>query len=134
MASERRLKAAALLCALGVAVLGYGAGMVHDSPRLEQALINLLKNAFEATNNIERAVGRVSARLVKGGRLRIEVSDDGPGVPPELVRHIFTPFFTTKKQGSGIGLAMVRQLVHGNGGTVRYARQVTQGARFVISF
>ncbi len=108
--------------------------LVADPGQLEQALINLLKNAFEATVDIDRAVGRVSARLVKGGRLRIEVSDDGPGVPPELVRHIFTPFFTTKKQGSGIGLAMVRQLVHGNGGTVRYARQVAQGARFVISF
>ncbi|WP_288379709.1 ATP-binding protein, partial [uncultured Massilia sp.] len=65
-----------------------------------------------------------------------EVSDDGPGVPPELVAHIFTPFFTTKKQGGGIGLAMVRHLVHGNGGTVRYARPLGQGqgARFVISF
>ena len=108
--------------------------LVADPGQLEQALINLLKNAFEATGGIDRAAARVSARLVKGGRLRIEASDDGPGVPPELVRHIFTPFFTTKKQGSGIGLAMVRQLVHGNGGTVRYARPVGQGARFVISF
>jgi len=108
--------------------------LVADPGQLEQALINLIKNAFEATAGLDRAGARVSARLVKGGRLRIEVSDDGPGVPPELVRHIFTPFFTTKKQGSGIGLAMVRQLVHGNGGTVRYAKPVGQGARFVISF
>jgi signal transduction histidine kinase len=71
---------------------------------------------------------------VRGARLRIEVSDDGPGVPPELVNHIFTPFFTTKKQGGGIGLAMVRHLVHENGGTVRYARPAGVGARFVISF
>jgi C4-dicarboxylate-specific signal transduction histidine kinase len=62
------------------------------------------------------------------------VADDGPGVPQELVKHIFTPFFTTKKQGGGIGLAMVRHLVHENGGTVRYARTVGAGARFVISF
>ena len=106
--------------------------LVADPGQVEQALINLLKNAFEAGG----ADARVTARLVRGGRLRIEVSDDGPGVPPELVAHIFTPFFTTKKQGGGIGLAMVRHLVHGNGGTVRYARPLGQGqgARFVISF
>ncbi len=108
--------------------------LVADPGQLEQALINLLKNAFEASAGVDRAGARVSARLVRGGRLRIEVADDGPGVPPELVKHIFTPFFTTKKQGGGIGLAMVRHLVHENGGTVRYARPVGAGARFVISF
>jgi C4-dicarboxylate-specific signal transduction histidine kinase len=55
-------------------------------------------------------------------------------VPVDLAPHIFTPFFSTKKQGRGIGLAMVRQLVHGNGGTVRYARSVSSGARFIVSF
>lgn len=108
--------------------------LVADPGQLEQALINLLKNAFEATGGIPKAGARVSARLVRGGRLRIEVADDGAGVPLDLVAHIFTPFFTTKKQGGGIGLAMVRHLVHENGGTVRYARPVGAGARFVISF
>lgn len=108
--------------------------LVADPGQLEQALINLLKNAFEATQGLRQPGARVSARLVRGARLRIEVADDGPGVPPELVGHIFTPFFTTKKQGGGIGLAMVRHLVHENGGTVRYARPVGSGARFVISF
>jgi signal transduction histidine kinase len=106
--------------------------LMADPGQLEQALINLLKNAFEATGAGGRA--RVAARLVRGARLRIEVDDDGPGVPDALAAHIFTPFFTTRKQGGGIGLAMVRQLVHGNGGTVRYARPVCRGARFVITF
>ena len=108
--------------------------LVADPGQLEQALINLLKNAFEATSSVPRAGARISARLVRGGRLRVEVADNGPGVPPELVKHIFTPFFTTKKQGGGIGLAMVRHLVHENGGTVRYARPAGTGARFIISF
>jgi len=106
--------------------------LMADPGQLEQALINLLKNAFEATEAGGRA--RVDARLVRGSRLRIEVVDDGAGIPEELVPHIFTPFYTTKKQGGGIGLAMVRHLVHANGGTVRYAKSVGKGARFVISF
>ncbi|PYD91582.1 ATP-binding protein [Pseudomonas syringae pv. pisi] len=106
--------------------------LMVDPGQLEQALINLLKNAFEATRAGGQA--RVEARLVRGSRLRIEVVDDGAGIPEASVPHIFTPFYTTKKQGGGIGLAMVRHLVHANGGTVRYAKSVGQGARFVVSF
>jgi C4-dicarboxylate-specific signal transduction histidine kinase len=115
-----------------------------DPGQLEQALINLLKNAAEAmtmagsvttVNTVDAApAAQVSARLSRGGRLRIEVSDNGPGVPDALASHIFTPFFSTKKQGRGIGLAMVRHLVHANGGTVRYARSVGAGARFMLTF
>jgi signal transduction histidine kinase len=108
--------------------------LVADAGQLEQALINLLRNAFEATAGVAVARATVHARLVRGARLRIEVGDNGPGVPEELLPHIFTPFFTTKKGGRGIGLALVRQLVHGNGGTVRHVRPVTGGARFVLSF
>jgi signal transduction histidine kinase len=108
--------------------------LVADAGQLEQALINLLKNALEATAGVDGARATVHARLVRGARLRIEVGDNGPGVPEELLPHIFTPFFSTKKGGRGIGLALVRQLVHGNGGTVRHVRPVTGGARFVLSF
>jgi len=111
--------------------------LMVDPGQLEQALINLLKNAFEATAGMAgQSAGQatVEARLVRGARLRIDVADDGPGVPQALAAHIFTPFFTTRKQGGGIGLAMVRHLVHANGGTVRYAKPVGRGARFVITF
>ncbi len=108
--------------------------VMADPGQLEQALLNLLKNAAEATAGLAAPEARVSAHLGRGGRLRIEVTDNGPGVPDALVAHIFTPFFTTRKQGGGIGLAMVRQLVHGNNGTVRYAKSVSAGARFVITF
>ncbi|MFA9218683.1 MAG: PAS domain-containing sensor histidine kinase, partial [Sphingomonadaceae bacterium] len=108
--------------------------LMADAGQLEQALVNLLQNAAEAC--AAQAVPQVvvSARLVRGGRLRIDVSDNGPGVPEPVVADIFTPFFTTKCQGSGIGLALVRQLVHRNGGAVRYARAVGGGARFVLTF
>lgn len=105
-----------------------------DPGQLEQALINLLKNSAEATADLLRPQASVRARLARGSRLRIEVTDNGPGVPDELSTQIFTPFFSTKKHGTGIGLAMVRHLVHANGGTVRYARPAARGARFVITF
>jgi signal transduction histidine kinase len=108
--------------------------LMADSGQLEQALINLIKNAAEATASVTAPQVVVGARLARGGRLRIDVTDNGSGVPERLIPHIFTPFFSTKKQGGGIGLAMVRHLVHGNGGTVRYAKSVSAGARFVITF
>jgi signal transduction histidine kinase len=108
--------------------------LVADPGQLEQALLNLLQNALEATAGLAAPRATVHARLVRGARLRIDVSDNGPGVPEELLPHIFTPFFTTRKGGRGIGLALVRQLVHANGGTVRHVRSVTGGARFVLSF
>ena len=108
--------------------------LMADAGQVEQALINLISNAFEATAKVAGAEVVVSGHLGRGGRLRIEVADNGPGVPDALIAHIFTPFFSTKKQGGGIGLAMVRHLIHGNGGTVRYAKSVSAGARFVITF
>lgn len=108
--------------------------LLADPGQLEQALINLVHNALEATEVRDSPQAQVLARIGRGGRLQIEVSDNGPGVPPELLAHIFTPFFTTKKGGRGLGLALVRQLLHGNGASVRHVRPVGGGARFVISF
>jgi signal transduction histidine kinase len=108
---------------------------LHADPgQLEQALVNLLQNAAEATASVRMPQATVSASLARGGRLRIEVADNGPGVADEVAPHIFTPFFTTRTNGSGIGLALVKQLVHRNGGTVRYARSIAGGARFVLTF
>lgn len=108
--------------------------LVADPGQLEQALVNLLKNAAEATAGLAAPEVAVSAKLARGGRLRIEVRDNGPGVRDDLVAHIFTPFFSTKSKGSGIGLAMVRQLVHRNGGAVRYGKSIGNGARFIVTF
>jgi signal transduction histidine kinase len=108
--------------------------LMADAGQLEQSLINLIQNAADATVGRDTPQVVISARLTRGGRLRIEVSDNGPGIPDQLVPDIFTPFFTTRSNGSGIGLAMVRQLLHRNGATVRYAKAVGEGARFVVTF
>lgn len=108
--------------------------LMIDAGQLEQALLNLLSNAADATAHLASPQVSLSARLARGGRLRLEIGDNGPGVPDDLLAHIFTPFYTTKEKGSGIGLAMVRQLIHANGGTVRYAKAVQGGARFIVTF
>lgn len=111
-----------------------GLRLQADEAQLEQALLALLRNAEQAT--AERATPRlwVQARLGRGGRLQITVRDNGPGVPAGLERQIFLPFFSAREGGQGIGLAVVRQLVHGMGGRVRHVRPLEGGAAFVLSF
>jgi len=106
-----------------------------DEGQLEQALLALLNNAEQATAE-QLAPPRlwVQARQGRGGRLQISVRDNGPGVPAGLERQIFLPFFSAREGGQGIGLTVVRQLVHGMGGRVRHVRPLEGGAAFVMSF
>lgn len=108
--------------------------LMADGGQLEQALLNLLSNAAHATARVEDPAVHVSARLIRGGRLAIEVRDNGPGVPHGLEHDIFMPFFSTREHGSGIGLAVVRNLVQGMGGSVRHVKPANGGAAFVLSF
>ncbi len=105
-----------------------------DAAQLEQVLINLAQNALQACAGRPSPRLGIEARLSRGARLRLTVTDNGPGVAPGLESRIFTPFFTTREGGSGVGLAVVRQLVHGLGGTVRYAKRPGGGACFVLTF
>lgn len=105
-----------------------------DAAQLEQVLINLAQNALQACTGRASPLLTLEARLSRGARLRLTVADNGAGVAPGLESRIFTPFFTTREGGSGVGLAVVRQLVHGLGGTVRHARRPGGGACFVLTF
>ena len=105
-----------------------------DEAQLEQALIALLHNAEQATAEQAAPQLWVQARPGRGGRLMISVRDNGPGVPAGLERQIFLPFFSAREGGQGIGLTVVRQLVHGMGGRVRHVRPLEGGAAFVLSF
>ena len=99
---------------------------------LRRAFANLLRNASEAmgsTGTIDVAVQPAGS-----GGLRVTVADHGPGVPASLKARLFEPYFTTKPDGTGLGLALVRQTVEAHGGTVALGDTPGGGATFTITF
>ncbi len=96
-----------------------------DPAQLRRALLNLLRNAVQATPR----GGQVDLE-VTGTRLR--VGDTGAGIPEERLARIFTPFFTTKEKGTGLGLAFVREIIGDHGGTLDVHSEVGRGTTFTI--
>ncbi|GAP33875.1 hypothetical protein ISF6_1653 [Piscinibacter sakaiensis] len=95
-----------------------------DRDLLEPVLMNLLRNAAQAGTRV-----RLAMRRSASGRSLVEVEDDGPGIPPERRAEVFLPFFTTRAEGHGVGLALARQVVLAHGGSIRVdAGQVLGGA------
>ena len=111
-----------------------GLDVYADRDLLEPVLLNLLHNAWYATENIDSARIQLSSRLNRRGNVIIEISDNGPGVPEEIARKIFVPFFTTRRGGSGVGLALARQVMIAHGGFIRVAASKAGGARFTLTF
>ncbi|PAJ75344.1 histidine kinase [Pseudoalteromonas sp. NBT06-2] len=105
-----------------------------DREMIEQVLINLLKNAEQAFQNNIDAYVELTASLNLRGRVVIEVSDNGCGIPEKLTSQIFVPYFTTKKDGSGIGLALTRQVMIAHGGNIVLKKSDKQGATFSLTF
>jgi signal transduction histidine kinase len=99
-----------------------------DTKQMTQVLTNLILNALAAAP--ER--GNIDVRLVRNGdAFSIDVHDTGPGVARESREHLFEPFYTTRNEGSGLGLAVSRELVNGMGGALEYRDDGT-GATFVV--
>ena len=103
-----------------------------DRTQIEQVLINLIKNAWEASNKKENPVITVSAGFDNNQRPQISVSDNGVGILPEVRNRIFIPFFTTKKNGSGIGLSICKQIIHAHGGNISVTSIPEEGSCFTI--
>lgn len=105
-----------------------------DRDLLEPVLLNLLRNAWQATADVEERKIELCGRLNRRGNVVIEVADNGPGVPEGLATKIFVPFFTTKESGSGVGLALARQVMTAHRGFIRAGRNDDGGARFTLTF
>jgi signal transduction histidine kinase len=96
-----------------------------DRQSVQQIVLNLALNALQASS----AGGRVLLEASRdgGGQVVLRVTDEGPGVPPDLRERIFEPFFTTKQQGTGLGLAIVQKNVRHLGGELELISPVAQG-------
>ncbi len=115
-----------------------------DPHQLRQIFTNLLTNAFEAMGgmgNVEIAATAVdgdeemasAAEQATGPTIMITITDNGPGIPPEVVDRIFSPFFTTKPQGSGLGLAIVRKIVDAHDGRIDVGERHGGGTVFRVT-
>jgi two-component system nitrogen regulation sensor histidine kinase NtrY len=105
-----------------------------DLEQIEQALINLLRNAEQALVNQKDGEIKLLAYLNQRGRITIEVCDNGPGIEEDILDKIFVPYFTTKTEGSGIGLALARQIMTYHGGFIRAANREEGGTSFKLTF
>lgn len=108
--------------------------LTADREMLEQVLINMMQNSGQALAGKEEATVWLLARLNRRGRVTIEVADNGPGVPADIAKRIFVPFFTTKREGSGVGLALTRQVMIAHGGAVSLSQRPGGGAQFSLTF
>ncbi len=101
-----------------------------DRVQLRRALLNLIRNAVEA---MPRG-GKLSLRAESQGQeVIMQVEDNGVGIPEEALDRIFEPFFTTKEVGTGLGLALVQQIIHDHGGQITCTSKVEQGTIFSIT-
>jgi two-component system, NtrC family, nitrogen regulation sensor histidine kinase NtrY len=105
-----------------------------DPDLVEQVLINLIRNAIQSMSCQSEKQLALLARIDETGRVWIEVSDNGPGIPQEIQQRIFIPFFTTKEDGSGIGLSLSRQIMRLHGGTITCRSREGQGTTFALRF
>jgi nitrogen fixation/metabolism regulation signal transduction histidine kinase len=108
--------------------------LTADPDLMEQVMINLLLNAVNAVNGMDTPRIVLSAVLGGEGNVVISVEDNGVGIEEEALEKIFIPFFTTKKQGSGIGLSLSRQILRLHHATIRAQSKPDEGAVFTLRF
>ena len=103
-----------------------------DESMMTQVLTNLLKNAIQAIGESEKGEIRIRAFVDEQESVRIEVANNGPRIDPELAAQIFVPFFTTKEDGSGIGLSLSKQIMRLQGGSIALLPYQDELTTFVV--
>lgn len=107
--------------------------LLLDGDKIQQALINLLLNAIEVSPDDSRITVFARSVHIEGTRyLELGVRDSGPGIEPDMMPHLFSPFVTTKAHGAGLGLSNVKRIVEAHGGTVEVASRRGRGAVFTM--
>ena len=105
-----------------------------DINLIEQVLINLLVNAMEAVKDRPNARIVLSAYIAANKKTVIKIADNGPGIEPEVIDKIFVPFFSTKKNGSGIGLSLCKQIMMLHKGNIQVQSVEGEGTAFSLQF
>jgi two-component system, NtrC family, nitrogen regulation sensor histidine kinase NtrY len=103
-----------------------------DFSLIEQVLINLIVNAIEAVKDIEKPTITMTAKMLENNKSLIEISDNGMGINKEMQEQIFIPFFTTKKNGSGIGLSLSKQILTLHKGSINVSSSQGNGTTFSL--
>jgi nitrogen fixation/metabolism regulation signal transduction histidine kinase len=103
-----------------------------DPELLAHALLNLLRNAIRATAEVESPAVVLKVQREANGRCRIDVEDNGPGIPEDRREDIFLPFYTTHKGGSGVGLSFARQVALAHGGSISALEAAGGGAKIRV--
>ncbi len=116
-----------------VALSDDAAVAVVDRVQVQQVLVNLLRNSAEAMAGRPDQVIRITSRKKSATALEVTVSDNGPGLPREVLDRLFDPFVTTKADGMGVGLSLCRTIIEAQGGVISGANQSAGGAEFHIS-
>jgi two-component system sensor kinase FixL len=104
-----------------------------DRIQIQQVLMNLIRNAAQAMEGRAVRSMSISARRMDAEMIAIEVCDDGPGLSPNVLEHMFEPFQTTKPEGMGIGLSLCQNVVRAHGGEMAAANAAGGGAVFVFT-
>ena len=109
--------------------------VLADRVLIEQVLLNLTRNAIEAMQAIdpERRVLRIAAHKDEQGQVAVSVIDNGHGIPPEVAERLFSPFFSTKAEGMGMGLSICRTAIEFHGGTLTHAANPGGGTIFTFT-
>jgi signal transduction histidine kinase len=105
-----------------------------DLNLIEQVLINLVVNAIEAVKDRDKPRLTLSAEVLSNNKTLVKVSDNGLGMPPELLDKIFIPFFSTRKAGSGIGLSLCKQIMLLHKGNIQVQSTDGLGSTFILQF
>ena len=107
-----------------------------DKEQIEQVIINVVKNAIQAlaSGEKEHKSLTITAMPYPTGGAFINIADNGTGIEEEALKKIFIPFFTTKKNGSGIGLSLSKQIMRNHGGNISAKSQIGEGTEFLLKF